>query len=66
MISVMISYLKFHYTTAYKEGVKMLVPHGLALYFIGIPLFIVWTLLPFVTLALLTGGLYLTFAWNVL
>jgi len=66
MISVIVSYLKFHYITAYKEGFFMLSKHGLALFFVGIPLFIVWTLLPFVVVAMFTGGLYFIFLWNIL
>jgi hypothetical protein len=66
MFSVIASYLKFHYTTAYVEGIRMLAPHGIALYIVGIPLFIVWTLLPFVILGFLSAGIYLTFLWNAL
>lgn len=66
MISVVVSYLRFHYTVAYKEGFRMLSSHGLALFFVGIPLFIIWTLLPLVIFFLLIGGLYLTFLWNTL
>ncbi len=66
MFSVLISYLKFHYGRAYIEGYQFLRPNGLALGFIGIPLFIIWTLIPFVITSFFVGGLYLMFIWNVL
>jgi len=66
MISVVVSYLKFHYITAYKEGFSLLSKHGLALLFVGIPLFIIWTLLPIVLFILFTAGLYLIFLWNII
>lgn len=66
MLRVLISYLKFHYGRAYFEGAKMLAPHGLALLVVGIPLAIVWTLLPLVIGLLFVAGIYLTFLWNVL
>ena len=66
MISVLVSYLKFHYGRAYFEGAKMLAPHGLALIVIGIPLAIVWALLPLIIGLFFVSGVYLTFLWNVL
>ena len=65
MFSVALSYLKFHYGRAYIEGAKMLRPHGLALFFIGIPLAIIWTLMPLIIASFFISGLYLTFLWNV-
>ncbi len=65
MLSVTISYLKFHYGRAYIEGYKYLRPHGLALGYIGIPLAIIWTLIPIVIGLFFISGFYLIFLWNV-
>lgn len=66
MITVLVSYLKFHYGRAYVEGAKMLKGHGLAFVFIGLPLAIVWAFLPLLIGLFLVGGFYLTFIWNAL
>jgi len=66
MIRVLLSYLKFHYGRAYIEGARMLYPNSIALFLIGVPLAIVWTLLPIVVALLFVSGIYLTFLWNVL
>lgn len=64
MLSVVISYLTFHYSRAYVEGYRFLHPRGLALGFVGIPLAIVWTLLPLIIASFFLSGLYLVFIWN--
>jgi hypothetical protein len=66
MFQVLISYLAFHYGRAYVEGYRYLRPHGLALGFVGIPLAIIWTLIPLVIASLFFSGLYLLFIWNAL
>jgi hypothetical protein len=66
MFSVLASYLKYHYGRAYVEGFHYLRPHGLALGVVGIPLAIIWTLLPLVIASLLFSGIYLAFIWSVL
>lgn len=66
MVRVLISYLKFHYGTAFIEGYCFLRQHGLALGFIGIPLAIIWALIPVVIALLFLSGLYFIFLWNVL
>jgi hypothetical protein len=66
MIRVLVSYLKFHYGRAYIEGFNVLKSDILALGFIGIPLAIVWTLLPFIIASFIISGLYFVFIWNAL
>jgi len=66
MFSVLVSYIDFHYGRAYLEGYRLLRPHGLALGFIGIPLAIIWALLPLVIASFFVGGLYLIFIWTAL
>lgn len=66
MFRVLLSYLKFHYGRAYKEGALMLRGHGLAFVFIGIPLAIVWALLPLIAALLFVSGFYFIFLWNAL
>ena len=65
MLSVLLSYLSFHYGRAYGEGYRFLRPYGLALGVVGIPLAIIWTFLPLVIASFFIGGLYLIFVWNV-
>lgn len=65
MFSVVISYLAFHYGRAYIEGFRFLRSHGMAVVVVGIPLAIVWTLLPIVIASFFISGLYLIFLWNV-
>lgn len=66
MFSVLTSYLAFHYGRAYIEGFRFLSGHGLALGIIGIPLAIIWTLLPVIIASFFVGGYYLIFIWNIL
>ena len=61
MFSVLISYLTFHYGRAYVEGYRFLRPYGLAVGFVGIPLAIVWTLVPIIIASFFLGSLYLIF-----
>ncbi len=69
MFSVIISYLRFHYGTAISEGISILagesIVEGLGGLIVGIPLLIVWLLLPLVILSLFISGLYFIFLWNV-
>lgn len=65
MLSVLISYLDFHYGRAYVEGYRFLRPYGLALGVVGIPLAIIWTLLPLIIASFFVSALYLIFIWNV-
>jgi len=66
MFSVLVSYLIFHYGQAYREGYRLLRPHGLAIIVVGIPLAIVWTFIPFIIASFFISGLYLIFVWNTL
>jgi hypothetical protein len=66
MFSVLVSYLKFHYFGAYAEGYRFFFDQGyIALVLVGIPLAILWALLPLVIASFFISGLYFIFLWNV-